>query len=67
MRRYRDAVDALEDDANRADVFLQCAKDRGRVAEDVDAFGRGDGEESWEGGGEDKGGTIDTLMFDDDA
>lgn len=67
MRGYRDAVDALEDDANRADVFLQSAKDRGRVAQNVDAFGRRDGEESWEGGGEDKGGPIDTLMVDDDA
>lgn len=27
----------------------------------IDAFGRGDGEEGWEGGGEDERGGVDAL------
>jgi len=67
VRGYCDAVDALEDRADRADVFLQRAEDRGCVAQDVDALRGGDGEERWEGGGEDEGGAVDTLVVDDDA
>jgi hypothetical protein len=57
MRRYRDAVHPLEGGVNCADVFLQRAEDRGHVTQD--SLGCGDGEESWEGGREDKGVSLE--------
>ena len=61
VRGDGDAVHAVEDGADCADVFLQGGENRGRVPENVDALRAGDREERGHGRGEYEGGAVNPL------